>query len=155
MLRLNDPSVIAALLVEAGGKEESIDAVVEHDEFGWTVTFDDGATCVVRMASTPARLVLSGSVGQPAPDCMAELHALALSFNLLVHETGGCRIARGEDEELVLVQELSTDSLDEGDLAGHLMGFEVLRALWEHIVVSHQSPPKPAELMNLVNGIKA
>jgi hypothetical protein len=153
MLNLSDPSAVAALLIEAADRHESIIAITEHEGPAWTIEFDDGARCVVELASAPARLVLTGSIGEPDPECLAQVHASALSFNLLWEETGGCRIARGEQSELVLLQEIHAESLGD-DVCDVLLAFEATRALWEHLVRSEQPAPGPEALQELIHGLK-
>jgi hypothetical protein len=154
MLNLSDSSAVAALLVEAADRQESIAAITEHEGPAWTIEFEDGARCVVELANGPARLVLTGSVGRPSDGRLADVHGLALSFNLLWEETGGCRLAGGEENELLLLQELYPESLENDQVGDLFMWFEAMRALWEHLIHAGQPIPEPATLQEMVHGLR-
>lgn len=141
MTNMQTPEQTAALLVAAAERSESIVSVVEEDGAAgvWLVEMETGAECLVERVAEPLRLVLTSAIGWPDPDRLVELLQAALSFNSMLEQTLGTRVACDNDgPQLLLLQELYPESLEMHSMDQHLANFEALRSWWSLVL---QRPP--------------
>ena len=144
-----DPEYISQRLVEVGPEARNLSVIVQDDESTWTLAFEDEITVLVLIewAEQPHRLVLSTDVGRPPDARAAEVHAAALSYNLLWRETGGARVGMGGEEgDLLLIREIDPQSVQGSEFVSLLEEFADVAQWWEHFVTSEEadlSAPRP------------
>jgi hypothetical protein len=145
---LFDPAYVSQRLSEIAPNSETIAAVLHDGENSWTLAFDNDVALLIEWVDEPRRLMLSADIGKAPGKRAAEVHAAALSYNILWRETGGARICMGGDSsELVLIRELDADTARGGDFAGVLEHFAELVRWWELYVTSEDvgmTAPMPA-----------
>jgi hypothetical protein len=156
LINLQEPAAAAALIVEAAQRNEAVLSVTALEESAWAIEFESGSQCLAELDQHPQRLVLTVEIGQPAQECLLEVQQAALSYNTLWEATGGCRIARDtEGQRLLLIQELSSDALQQVDLADWLMRFEAFRAWWVFFIRSARGTPQRDDLRGEMLGMLA
>jgi len=136
-----DPEYISQRLGEIGPETENLSVIVQDDESTWTLAFESDVTVLVLVewAEDPSRLVLSADIGTPPAGRAAQVHKTALSYNTLWRDTGGARIGMGGEEgDLLLVRELSRESVSAGEFARILEQFAAVAQWWEGYVTSEE-----------------
>ena len=134
-----DPEYISQRLTEIGPETRNLSVIVQDDESTWTLAFEDEITVLVLLewADQPRRLVLSADIGKPPARRAAEVHAAALSYNMLWRETGGARIGMGGEEgDLLLIRDIDPDSVRGNEFILLLEDFTELTQWWEAFVTS-------------------
>jgi len=138
MTFLFDSAYVSQRLSDIAPGSETIAAVLHDGENTWTLAFDNNEVALlVEWVGEPGRLVLSADIGKAPAQRAAEVHAAALSYNILWRETGGVKICMGGDSgELVLIRELDADTVRGGGFAGVLEHFAELGRWWALYVTS-------------------
>lgn len=137
-----DPEYISQRLTEIAPETRNLSVVVQDDESTWTLAFEDEMTVLVLLewVDQPRRLVLSADIGKPPAERAADIHAAALSYNMLWRDTGGARIGMGgEDGDLLLIRDIDAQSVQGNEFILLLERFADLAQWWENFVTSERT----------------
>lgn len=133
---------IDQLLVEAGPLEDQVLELRKEPTGGWTAVFE-GLAIAIDYEEDGGRLVLTGGIGEPAPEDRAEVYGLLLSYGFLWRETGSVRAAlAGPGGEAVLVADAFGENLTPMGLASMLAGFAERVAIWRGMIALRAVTPE-------------
>ena len=128
---IEQPHDLKAVLCEAGPLSDSIQSIMQASSTAWSIGFEDGTMVLVEWIPGPPRVAMSASIGAPPPRRRATMHSVALSYNMLWRETDGVRIGQAGDEEtMLLMQDVHVGSASTQELARALEHFARLAAWW-------------------------
>jgi hypothetical protein len=117
--------------------------VSQVDESLWTVRFEDSSALLVQWANTPARLVLSATLGRAQAEQQPALYEILLSYNLLWQETGGVRIGMdGPQGELTMIYDFFADLLSPSTLRTVVLNLANLARVWRAYVSGNDARPE-------------
>jgi hypothetical protein len=123
------------LMQELGPQTPEIDAVLQQDDSNWVLVFEDETSIVIEWADTPARLVLTSSLGRANEDAQLGIYETLLSYNLLWQETGGVRMAiDGPQGEVMMIYDLFDDHLTVADLQTVVLNLTSIAGIWRDYV---------------------
>lgn len=125
---------VSALMVEAASLDEDVAAVVRNGERNWVVRFE-AVDVEVGCNAEGNRLVLVTTIGVPPPERRLAVLEAMMTYNFLVLDTGGVRMAMtGTDGEIVQMVDLGIDGLTARGLATILANMERKTLVWRGFV---------------------
>ena len=139
------PERLCTLLNELeASKPRVVQLKARPDGASWSMRTRDGTTWLAQWHDQPSRLLLTTVLGRLPADYRQMLLEASLSYNALMRENGGIRLAlREASSELVLLRDLYTDSLTLPQLGAALSDFAASVRMWS-VFVANQSAANDA-----------
>lgn len=146
-----DNAAIAERLLDAVAAAPALGQLFESDEGCWLLECPSGSGLWLEWQPEAAVLAVSTALGRPEPKQEVASLNLALACNQHWHGPRHLRIARdGTDGDLLLLDQIHLTPMTAEALAGELLHFEAVRALWTQtlrgIGQTHDSP-LPSDLL--------
>jgi hypothetical protein len=134
---MKSPDQIQLLMEELGPSTEAVNEVRRDGDTAWFVGLEEEMAVGLDFVEAQGKLVLSVSLGAPAPDSKSDCHEFVLVFNFNWVQSGGLKIGLEAPEgDYVLMFELNAAHLDLPTLQQTLLNLAQNARAWRQLIAA-------------------
>lgn len=135
---------IQLLMNEIGPNTPEIEAIVQKDDAIWSIGFENHTIVTIEYRTETPGLILTASIGQPAPEKQIEVYQTLLAYNSLWKKQKGLVVTViGEESNLAFQYGLEAANLTLPSLRTVLLNFSNLAEEWHRYVTGDSTLEAP------------